>query len=168
MIYNNLVNLFHEKDAWKGKLSMRYIGALLIKFLITLLSLWIVLGFIYGVSFSPIFLISMIVTVVTFIGDVLILPRISQSAAIFTDLLLYWAVLWISSAAIIEGMIGFGSASFLSAVVLTLTEIYFHRYMLDDVIRPKRGEIFYFPSHRFQTESSEEITPNNDDNDDDK
>ncbi|MBT2600758.1 MULTISPECIES: YndM family protein [Oceanobacillus] len=146
---------------------MRYIGALFLKFLITLFTLWIVLGFIYGNLFSSIFLLSMIVATITYIGDLFILPKLSSQTAVITDFILYWAVLWLASIIIISEMNSIGIATLISAIALSLIEIYFHRYMLNDVIRQKKmGEIAYFPTHRFQTETSEEITPSNNNDDD--
>lgn len=145
---------------------MKYIGALFFKFLITLFTLWIVLGFIYDNSFSSIFLLSMVVATITYIGDLLILPRISSQVAVTTDFILYWVVLWLASITIISEMNSFGIATLISTIALSLIEIYFHRYMLEDVIRQKKmGEIAYFPTHRFQTETSEEITPSKNDDD---
>ncbi|MFS0751124.1 YndM family protein [Oceanobacillus sp. 1P07AA] len=145
---------------------MRYIAALFLKFLITLFTLWIVLGFIYGNSFGSIFVLSMIVTTITYIGDLFILPRLSSQAAVIADFILYWAVLWFASITIVNEMNSIGIATLISTIAISLIEIYFHQYMLDDVIHQKKmGEIAYFPTHRFQTETSEEITPSKNDDD---
>ncbi|WP_231846942.1 YndM family protein [Oceanobacillus iheyensis] len=153
----------------KGKLTMKYIGAFFLKFLITLFTLWIVLGFIYGNLFSSIFLLSVIIATITYIGDLFTLPRLSSQAAIISDFILYWIVLWLASITIINEVYSITIATLISAISLSLSEIYFHHYMLDDVIRQKKmGEIAYFPTHRFQTETSEEITPSENDDDSNK
>lgn len=67
---------------------MQYTKAFFVKLVLTIVMLWIVLGLFFDVSFGNILLIGTILTIVAFVGDVFILPRVGNLMAAAGDLLL--------------------------------------------------------------------------------
>jgi len=109
--------------------DLLYIKALFIKFIMITVVLWIVLGLYYGVSFTDILITSVLLTGVSYIGDVFILPRIGNVFASITDFGLAMLGIWLVGSYIYEQPIALGTASFISALIITMGELFFHRYM---------------------------------------
>lgn len=75
---------------------VRVVKALLIKFAMTFVILWLVLASFRIVSFSSVITTSIVLTVVSFlIGDLLILPRLGNAVATMADLALTWFGIWV-------------------------------------------------------------------------
>ena len=137
---------------------MKYLGPLLIKFLMTTAVLWIVLGLFFGVTFGDIVATSIILTIVASLGDLFVLPRIGNTAASIADFVLAWAVIWLVGSNIYEAGIAIGTAAFVSAIAITAFEVFFHRYLKSSVFvdkRYKESKVAYFPN-KYQTEFSSE------------
>jgi len=99
--------------------------------------LWVVLGWFYGVSFIDILLTSVVLTVVAYVADVYILPRVGNVFAAIMDFILATAVIWIMGSFLFEEPIALGTASFISAIIITIGELMFHRYMKKQVFDKK-------------------------------
>ncbi|MFX3675145.1 MAG: YndM family protein [Paenisporosarcina sp.] len=110
-----------------------YMRALFIKFLMITAVLWIVLGLYYGVFFTDILITSVLLTGVSFIGDVFILPRIGNVFASITDFGLAMLGIWLVGSYLYEQPIELGTAAFISALIITIGELFFHRYMETEV-----------------------------------
>lgn len=91
--------------------------------------LFVVLSLIYGVGFGDVLLISLILTGISYLGDMYVLPNTSNTVATLTDLALAFLVVWIVGGGIIEEDIPLVLASIISAVVIGVGEIFFHMYM---------------------------------------
>jgi hypothetical protein len=119
---------------------MEHVKALIIKFVMVLAILAFVLGLFYRVDFGEYFTISLIVTVVAYmLGDLFILPRFGNTAATISDFVLAYILIWAVGSGIINENISLGWASFWSALILAIGEIFFHRYMNKSVFDDDRN-----------------------------
>lgn len=117
---------------------MEHLRSLVIKFVMITAMLAVVFGFLYGVSFGDILTISFILTITAYlVGDLLILPRFGNTAATIADFGLAYLGAWMIGAMIIKEPIRLGTASFLSAALIAIGEVFFHRYVVNDVINDK-------------------------------
>lgn len=117
---------------------MEHLRSLVIKFVMITAMLAVVFGFLYGVSFGDILTISFILTITAYlVGDLLILPRFGNTAATIADFGLAYLGAWMIGAMIIEEPIRLGTASFLSAALIAIGEVFFHRYVVNNVINDK-------------------------------
>ncbi|MGG4040228.1 YndM family protein [Bacillus smithii] len=109
---------------------MEHVKALIIKFVMVTIILAFVLGLFYRVDFGEYFTISLIVTVVSYmLSDLFILPRFGNTAATISDFVLAYILIWAVGSGIINENISLGWASFWSALILAIAEIFFHRYI---------------------------------------
>lgn len=138
-----------------------YIKSLLIKLIMTIVVLWVVLGWVYGVSFTDVLITSVILTGVAFIGDVYILPRIGNVFTSIADFGLALVVIWLVGSYLFEQPIPLWSAAFLSALLIMMGELFFHRYIESNIIekqisnpKDKKG---YFQRTNLQTEFGEDM-----------
>lgn len=121
---------------------MKHIQALIYKFLFVTILFMLILGFGYQLSFGSIFLISLLLTGTTYLlGDIYILPRFGNLAATVLDFVLLFFGLWIMGNLFIEIPIRFGMASFLSALFISIFELFFHVYLIRNIIDEKRNKL---------------------------
>ena len=114
---------------------MEHVKALIVKFVMTTVILAIVLGLFFRVDFGEYLSISLITTVAAYIlGDLFILPRFGNTAATISDFILAYILIWAVGNGVIDEIIPLGWASFWSALIIAIGEIFFHRYMKNDVL----------------------------------
>lgn len=108
--------------------SVKYVVPLLIKFFMILFVLGIIL-WMFGMSFMNIFYLSILVTAITFVIDMVILPRYGNVIATVVDFGAVFFIVLVGSSflPIIEG--GIGWAAFTSAIVIALGEAFYHKYL---------------------------------------
>lgn len=140
---------------------MHYTKAFFIKLAMTIVALWIVLGLFYGISFGNILLISTILTVIAFVGDVFLLPKVGNFIAAASDLLLAFFVVWgLGTWAYGENTSMF-AAAFLSSLFIGVGEMFYHRYFRDHVMeavqKPEKNEGYNYSPRIAQTEFSQEF-----------
>lgn len=99
------------------------------KFIMFTAVLWIVLGLFYGVPFTDILITSVFLTVIAYALDVLVLPRVGNVFALMGDFVLAWAGIWILGSFLFPELIPLGTASLIAAIIITIGEVLFHRYM---------------------------------------
>ncbi len=108
---------------------MQSFKALIVKFVMVAVVLWIVLG-LFGFSFGNIVTAAVLLTGVSFIvGDLFILPRYGNAAATITDFILTFGMIWLLGAYLFGYPVRLGYVSFITAVVIAIGEALFHRYM---------------------------------------
>lgn len=148
---------------------MKHIRAIAIKFIATLVLLYIILDVFNGVAFRNVFLISLVVSVAAYlIGDMFILPRTNNTIATLADFALAFAIIWFMSANLTYGA-GMMGEAFASALALGVFELMFHRYLANNILPDQdHGERRYQGNLQYQTEASEELTPVRPDVRDDK
>ncbi|WP_404452310.1 YndM family protein [Virgibacillus necropolis] len=136
---------------------IKHLSAFLIKFIMVTAVLFVVLGLIFGVDFGDVLLISLILTGVSYLGDAFVLPHTSNTVATLADLGLAFFIIWLVGEGVIEEAIPLMIASIISAVVLAVGEVLFHKYMDRNVFEedvhqgPKK-----FTAKNFSTEFAED------------
>lgn len=91
---------------------------------------WIVFGFFYGVDFNEILTISVIVTLNAYaIGDLLLLRYFNNAIATASDFVLSFLIIWFLASLTIEAVIPIVTASFISALLISTGEWFFHNYL---------------------------------------
>ncbi|GIO21458.1 YndM family protein [Oceanobacillus sp. J11TS1] len=136
---------------------MKHGKALLIKFIVSLVLLYVILGLMYGMmTFGEVLLLSVALGIVSYIiGDMLILPRSNNTVATIVDFVLAWAIIyWFADAMTVADNVF--TASLISAIVVGVFELFFHRYVAnhvlsDDEKNGARGNLQY------HTELSDEL-----------
>jgi hypothetical protein len=137
---------------------MKHVKALAIKFVSSLVLLSLILGLLYDMSFSNIFLITLVLGVAAYvIGDLLILPRTNNTVATIADFGLAFLIIWLMSRSLTYGDNHF-SMSLIAAIGVALFEYMFHKYVANNVIPNKGGQQQTRPL-QYQTEASEELAP---------
>lgn len=137
-----------------------HIRSFVIKLIMTTAVLWVVLGLFFGVDITEILITSVVLTVVGFIGDEFILPRIGNVLAAIGDFVLAFAVIWLLGYNLYDEPIALGTAAFISALILGVGEMYFHRYMQMNIFEPEKSnpdeKTGYYQRTNLQTEFAEE------------
>lgn len=137
---------------------MKHVIPLLIKFVLITAVLWVVLGLFYDVSIGDLLLTSIILSVVSYLGDVFVLPNVSNFWATIGDFGITFVGIWLVGQLFIEENINLADASLISAFFIALGEIIYHRYMKNKFAE---NDIMTLPSDfsisRMQTEFSSEL-----------
>lgn len=107
---------------------MKFLSSLIIKFVMVTAVLWIILG-IFGVSFGNILLTSVLLTIISLVGDMFVLPRYGNIAATIADFGLALVVIWLVGSFLYDQPIRLGMAAFVSAIMITVGEFVFHKYL---------------------------------------
>ena len=122
--------------------------------------LWIVLGWFYGVSFTDILITSVVLTVVAYVADVFLLQSVGNVLAAIMDFVMAMAIIWLIGSYLYEGPISLGTASFISALIITIGELLFHRYMKNQIgEKPSSGNEGkgYYQQTDLRTEFGSEV-----------
>ncbi|MDN7242002.1 DUF2512 family protein [Planococcus sp. N028] len=109
---------------------MRHVEAFIMKYLQTFVVLFIVLGIAFGVQVGDIALIALAVSVLGFIGDLVVYPRTSNKIATGGDFVLSFVVIWLLILALVENP-DFTPflAALSSAALIAVGEWFFHIYL---------------------------------------
>ena len=111
-----------------------HIRSFLIKWIMILAVLWIVLGGYFEVDFIDILITSVAVTVIGYVADRYLLPRTGNVMAAVIDFVMAWAIIWfLGSFLYDDDTNAINTAAFISALIITVGELLFHRYMRDKV-----------------------------------
>jgi len=100
-------------------------------------------------------IISFILSSLTYPGDVLILPKISNITAIITDFLLIVFIISLLGLLLIKPFNVIGPASIFSGIFMIIGELYFHRYMQERIL--VHHDHKNFNNNLLQTEFSNEL-----------
>ncbi|RCW63928.1 YndM family protein [Saliterribacillus persicus] len=138
---------------------MKYITAFIIKFVMITAVLWVVFSLFYGVNFGDVLLISIILTPIAFAADVFVMPKIGNVFAVIGDFALCFLAIWFIGASIFDGMFPLLTAAFLAALVISVGELIYHRYLRNKVYTNVDSSSNYGHTVNFQTEVSEELEP---------
>ncbi|SET37172.1 Protein of unknown function [Salinibacillus kushneri] len=138
---------------------MNHVMALLIKGISSFILLSVIMGWIYGISFGDIFLITVVLGIVSYIlGDMFILPRTNNTMATMADLGLAFVVVW-WMAANLTTVNNLFFPSLIAAIGVGIFEYFFHKYVDRTIVHDQeRDEIGQEGNLRYQTETSEELT----------
>ncbi|UOQ45819.1 YndM family protein [Halobacillus salinarum] len=109
---------------------MEHKKALTIKGISTLVSLFIVLTFGYGVSIWSVLIVTVILGGLSyFLGDYLLLPKFKNQAATAADFVLTFVVILAAGSWILSPEQSIWLAALISAVVIATVEYCFHIYL---------------------------------------
>jgi hypothetical protein len=111
------------------------VKALIIKFIMVTAILWLILGGMFEVSIENIFIISILLTGVSYVvGDLYVLPKFGNTAATIADFGLAFAGIWVLGSLLFEQTDDLAGAALISAAVVAIGELFFHRYMKKQVL----------------------------------
>ena len=117
---------------------MKYIEALLIKFAMIFSVLFVILGLAFGVELFEIFILSLIITVLGFVGDLIIYPKTSNRVATGGDFVIVFLLVWLLGMWLIENLdFSLLLAAFFSAALVAAGEWFFHIYLTKRVWEQK-------------------------------
>ncbi|HAQ07333.1 MAG TPA: hypothetical protein DCR24_07370 [Bacillus bacterium] len=137
---------------------MKHLRALAIKFIASLVLLYVILGLMYNMSFTNVFLISLVLGVTSYvIGDLFLLPRTNNTIATIADFGLAFMVIWIMGEGMTYGESLF-TPSLIAAVGIALFEYFFHKYMANSTLKEQEGVNNRPTNYQYQTEASEELS----------
>jgi len=124
------------------------------KFGLTLIVLWII-GFLFDLTFGEILLASIILTAVSFLGDLFLLPKTGSILGTALDFILAFILIWVIAANLFVSVISYESYALISAIFLTLFEVFYHKLM--------QFEFFDHPKteQSFQTEFAKDESNQN-------
>lgn len=144
---------------------MKHVRALCLKFIVSLVLLYVVLTLFFGVPFGEMFVLTLFLGVISYlVGDLLLLPRTNNTTATMGDFGLSLVLIWVILAMQNNPPYGtLATASIVSAIGVTVFEYFFHRYMeanvLNETENGKRENREKPGSLQYQSESSEELYP---------
>ncbi len=107
---------------------MKYAVPLFLKFFMILFVLGVIL-WMFDMSFMNILFLSILVTVISLIGDMVILPRYGNVIATIVDFSVVFFVVLFGSAFLLGGVDQIGWAAFTPAVLIALGEAFFHKFL---------------------------------------
>ncbi|OIU72013.1 YndM family protein [Rossellomorea aquimaris] len=138
---------------------MKHVKAFAIKFTATFVLLYLVLGGVQGITFGDVFLMSLVLGAAAYLlGDLFLLPRTSNTVASLADLGLAFILIYFMSGGMSDGG-PYLTRSILAALAIMVFEVFFHHYIIQNVL-PKRRKARRAPTNlRYQTEASEQIHP---------
>lgn len=120
---------------------------LLIKFSLTSLVLYIVMGFVYRVDTISILLTSLLLTISGYISDVYLVPRIGNVFTTISDFLLAFIVVWLVGTYVFDNGIGpqlyksqivpLLQIATLSSVTYSIVEWFYHKWLLKRMNLPE-------------------------------
>ena len=117
---------------------MKYIEALLIKFAMIFSVLFVILGLAFGVELYEIFIISLIITAVGFVGDLIIYPKTSNKIATGGDFVIVFLAVWLLGLWLIATPdFSLIMAALFSALLIAAGEWFFHIYLTKRVWEQK-------------------------------
>lgn len=109
---------------------MKYLEAILIKFAMVFSVLFVILGIAYGVEVFEIFVLSLIITAIGFIGDLIIYPKTSNKVATGGDFVLVFLIVWFGGIWLITNPdFSLIMPALYSALLIAVGEWFFHIYL---------------------------------------
>ncbi|MBM7602303.1 hypothetical protein JOC75_000273 [Metabacillus crassostreae] len=139
---------------------MNIFKAFLIKIIAIFAVSLLILGVVFNYSFEHVLAISIILSFTSFVlGDLLLLPRTSNITATISDFALAMLVTWFYLANLTLYVTNVFFASVLTSISVAVFESFFHRYLKRRNVQDEEKRQRDIPL-RYQTETSEEITPN--------
>ncbi|KAB8129924.1 DUF2512 family protein [Gracilibacillus oryzae] len=141
---------------------MKHLKLMVVKFLISFILLFAILGMGFDVSIGNVFLITLVLGVVSyFVGDRVILPRTNNIVATLSDFVLAFAVIYFMTDSLTVGD-DVLQAAFISSIGVALFEYFFHKYVAANF--NDHEESIYVRPRELNVETSEEISPYEEDN----
>lgn len=141
---------------------MVHMKALGIKWVYTAIILSSFLAVFGSVTLGHLIILSLLLTGVAYLADILILPAIGMLASAIVDFGISFLVVWLFSGMYVGQTTALVAISLAIAYFFTFCEALFHIYMKERILPRREATIIPFPAMRYQTEASEEIYPEKD------
>lgn len=138
---------------------MRHLWAILIKFAAVGTVILSIYG-IFNIDVTILFIMSLLTTLIAyFVGDLIILRKYGNVAAILGDLVLTFGLLWLMSFLLIDTPVNQIASSLISAISITAVDVLFHLYVKNHIFKNTRESTFPTVTSRdqFATEFSKEL-----------
>ena len=113
-----------------------YVKTFLMKFIMTFALMLIVLGWYYDVGLLNVLITTIALTVLGYIGDIFLLPRIGNTLATMGDFVLAILVVYGVGMFLYEE-IPVGTAAFVISILLIVGEMFLHQYIETKVFEPQ-------------------------------
>lgn len=138
---------------------MKYLISFIMKFIVITAVLWILLSWIFRIDFGNVLLISIPITIISFITDMFILPKTGNVVASILDFIVVIALVWILGAILFEEDVSEPSVALVSSLAITICEVFYHRYLRNFVFQNVDDKYSVEPTRYLQTELAEEFDP---------
>ncbi|MEI3614697.1 DUF2512 family protein [Pseudogracilibacillus sp. SO30301A] len=132
---------------------MEQLKAFIIKFIGIGVLTFSIFGIFFHATIGRLLLMTLVVSTITFIGDLFILPRINKAVAAIADFATFFLLYLLLGNLVVEGNVSLILPAFTAAYLGAAAEAVFHIYMMDRVHEPDRSAPI--PT-RFQTEIADE------------
>ena len=140
---------------------MRHIKALAIKLIALLVLSYIILGLFFNYSFGNVLTLTLLIGIVSYLlGDLLLLSRTNNLTATISDFATAMILTWFYLANITYNENNLFIVSVILSLGVAIINWFFHKYMITNVIREKDSYL-QTNNFRYQTEASEELSPDN-------
>lgn len=107
-------------------MRLRHLTPLLIKFVMITAILYLILGLYYAVPFGDIFFLSLTVTLIGYVTDLFILPRVGNYLSILLDLAISYGI--VVSYLTYQGFDD-TTVAFTTSLAIGVGEWFFHKYI---------------------------------------
>ncbi|MBP1970228.1 hypothetical protein J2Z83_002346 [Virgibacillus natechei] len=138
---------------------MNHFRLFAVKFIGSLLLLYLILSFGYGVTFGSVFLITLVLSL-SYIGDAFLLPRLNNTLGTIGDFVFAFLVIYFMGVGLTTGMEWF-TASLIAAIGIGVFEYFFHKYVQNEFDDAHKNERTPNRNLEAQTEASKETHPFN-------
>ncbi|MDR7001674.1 YndM family protein [Neobacillus niacini] len=103
--------------------------ALIVKFVTCLVAYAVGLDLFFNATWVDIVWFSVLMTIVSYLGDRILLSRIGNKNALIADFILSYMVVWIFGSVLLDNYLQIAWGSIISAVIITAGEFFVHRLM---------------------------------------
>lgn len=137
---------------------MRNITLLLIKFISGIIAFAIGLDLFFDATIIDILSFSLALTAISYlIGDRIILPRFGNREALIADFVMTYLLVWIFGSVLLNSYVQIGWGSILSALIVTISEVFVHRSLLNQIsVEQRTREDDLSPNLAYGTEFADE------------
>lgn len=136
---------------------MERVKALGIKYIVAAIVTFSIYGIFGQASFGRLFLISVLVIVIPYLGDLYLLPRIGNLYATLSDFGLYFVLYWGLASTFIDVSAPVVLTSLAAAFFTAISESMLHVYILENIFNIDQKRRHFTP--QLQTEFAEEMDP---------
>ncbi|ENH95834.1 hypothetical protein J416_14016 [Gracilibacillus halophilus YIM-C55.5] len=143
---------------------MEHLKNMLVKFIASFVLLYAILGVGFDVSFGNVLWITLVLGVLAYVlGDQLLLRRSNNTVSTISDFALAFLVIYFMTDALTVGDDVF-QAALIAAIGVAIFEYFFHKYLAANTDEEETTDVY--TDGNLQTETSEELHPDDKDIDD--
>lgn len=113
---------------------MMYASFFLIKYIAAFIAYYIGLDLFFNATVTEVLSFSLLTTIISFVlVDRMILPRFGKMDAAISDFLLAYMIVWVFGNIFLTNYLQIAWGSIISATLITISEVFVHRYIRDDL-----------------------------------